>query len=96
MNKQCYDKDKKVCKGVPRAHIRENLSFDKFKECLFSEEDYYVSGIHSFRSKNFHMYTTVTNKKALSCADDKRVLRHDSHDTYAIGHYRTLNSLSSD
>ena len=56
-----------------------------FKRLCSQYQKYY-----SFTSKKLHMYSIVSKKKALSSNDDKRILRNDSFDTYAIGHYKTL------
>ena len=47
------------------------------------------------RSHLHDVYTETVNKVALSCEDDKRVVREDGIDTYAYGHFRTLTSVKT-
>ena len=90
VDKKCFVSDKKICKGVPKAHVKKNMNFDDYLTCLLSDNAYEIKNIYSFRSKKLHMYSIISKKKALSSNDDKRILRNDSFDTYAIGHYKTL------
>lgn len=63
--------DKKVCKGIGRATIKNRLKFDQYKKCLFSNE-VMRENFYSIRSVNHKIKTVLINKKALSFIDTKR------------------------
>ena len=77
--------EEKKAKGVKKAVIRREITFDNYKECLFSGERQY-RGMNVFRSRLHDIYTERVVKVALSADDDKRVIRKDKVHTLAIGH----------
>lgn len=64
---------KKTCKGLGRTAIKNRLKFSEYKKSLFEGKDirHYYTGILSFKHD---VYTTVRQKKALSCFDSKRYI----------------------
>jgi len=63
--------DKKVCKGIGRAAIKNRLKFDQYKTCLFNSEIIRET-FSSIRSTNHNVRTVSITKKALSFIDTKR------------------------
>jgi len=63
--------EKKVCKGLGRVAIKNNLNFAKYKKCLF-DEMVIRETFHSIRSVKHHVTTVAITKKALSFFDTKR------------------------
>lgn len=64
---------KKVCKGLGRVAIEKRLKFEEYKDCLFNRKEirHHFTGISS---KKHNLFTTIKNKKALSCFDSKRYI----------------------
>jgi hypothetical protein len=78
-------KEEKKCKGVKKTTIKKEITFDNYKECLFSGEKQW-RGMNVFRSRLHEIYTERIVKVALSASDDKRIIREDGIHTLAIGH----------
>ena len=60
-------------KGVKKNVIKNTLSFEDYKKCLFSEEEV-MKDMNIIRSKNHDIYSMTVNKLALSANDDKRLI----------------------
>ena len=63
--------------------IKNTLSFEDYKECLFSEKEV-MNDINIIRSKNHDIYSMTVNKLALTPNDDKRLISQDKINTKAI------------
>ena len=70
-------------KGVKKNVIKNTLSFEDYKKCLFSEEEV-MKCMNIIRSKNHDIYSMTVNKLALSPNDDKRLISQDKINTKAI------------
>ena len=71
--KSNQETEKKICKGLGRAAIKNRLRFSQFKNCLENE----MIQRHEFasiRSKKHKIKTITQKKKALSYFDSKRWL----------------------
>jgi len=82
------DDEKKICKGIKKSVVKNRLTFDDFKECVFSSEIKMVE-CNTLRSYHPEMYSISVNKVALSAFDDKRYLV-DKLETLPYGHFRTI------
>ena len=60
-------------KRVKKNVIKNALSFEDYKKCLFSEEEV-MKDMNIIRSKNHDIYSITVNKLALSANDDKRLI----------------------
>jgi hypothetical protein len=78
-------KEEKKCKCVKKTTIKKEITFDNYKECLFSGEKQW-RGMNVFRSRLHEIYTERIVKVALSASDDKRIICEDGIHTTAIGH----------
>ncbi len=65
--------EKKICKGLGRAAIKNRLQFKQYKKCL-KEGKIYRHFFASIRSKKHDVSTILQKKKALSHFDCKRWL----------------------
>ena len=63
--------------------IKNALSFEDYKKCLFSEEEV-MKDMNVIRSKNHDIYSKTVNKLALSLNDDKRLICENKINTKAI------------
>jgi hypothetical protein len=81
-------KEHKKCKGVKKKVVEKNITFDDYKECLFSGIEQYRK-MNVIRSRGHEIYTETLNKIALSANDDKRIIMQDGIHTLAYGHYTT-------
>ena len=70
-------------KGVKKNVIKNTLSFEDYKECLFSEKEV-MKDMNIIRSKNHDIFSMTVNKLALSANDDKRLISQDKINTKAI------------
>ena len=70
-------------KGVKKNVIKKSLSFDDYKECLFTEEEI-MRQMNNLGSKNHEIFSITANKVALSANDDKRFICPNKIDTLAL------------
>jgi hypothetical protein len=78
-------KEEKKCKGVKKNVVRNKISFEDYKECLFSGKSMHRK-MNTFRSRQHDISTKRINRTALSANDDKRIICEDGIQTLAIGH----------
>ena len=81
------DSEEKKCKGVAKGVVKKSITFDDYKECLFSGINRHRK-MTVFKSHKHEIYTEEINKIALSSDDDKRIVLPDRVNTLAHGHYR--------
>ena len=77
----------KRCKGMKKVVVKNEITFEDYKNCLFTEEDRQKT-MNTFRSRKHDIYTETICKVALSVNDDKRIITGDGVKTLAIGHWR--------
>ena len=70
-------------KGVKACVIKKSLSFEDYKECLFTEEKI-MKEMNIIRSQNHDIYSMTVNKVALSANDDKRLICENKINTLAL------------
>ena len=70
-------------KGVKKNVIKNSLSFEDYKKCLFTEEEV-MKEMNIIRSQNHEIYSMTVNKLALSANDDKRLICPNKIDTLAL------------
>lgn len=80
--------EKIKAKGVSKPVIKNHLTIDDHKRCLFGEEIDPYRVMKSIRSYKHEVKTISTEKLALNRQDDKRYVLEDSIHTLAHGHYR--------
>ena len=74
------DNEDKRAKGIKRCNVKNDLTFDKYYECLFHN----VNTTHDFKqfkSINHEIYTITSTKKGLSPFDSKRYYIDKIHST---------------
>ena len=84
-------KTKKVCKGIKRTAIQNQLSFADYKQCLNSQCLVYKS-FKNLRSKNHRISTQFVRKIALSAIDTKRYTLNCGKHTLALGNCKIKKS----
>ena len=77
-------KEEKKCKGIKKAVIKKQISFDDYKECLFSGVSQ-MRKMNVIRSHQHEIFSETVNKIALSADDDKRIILDDGISTLALG-----------
>ena len=65
--------------------LRNVLTFEDYKTCLFSDSMEYRSQL-MFRSSKHEVHNIEVNKVALNRDDDKRISKKDGISTFARGH----------
>ena len=70
-------------KGVKKNVIKNTLSFEDYKKCLFSEKEI-MKDMNIIRSKNHDIYSMTMIKIALSANDDKGLISQDKINTKAL------------
>ena len=70
-------------KGVKECVIKNSLTFEDYKNCLFSEKDL-MREMNIIKSENHDIYSMTINKVALSANDDKRLICKNKIDTKAL------------
>ena len=78
--------EEKKCKGIKKSVIKNNITFDDYKKCLFSQE-LQMRSMNVIRSHKHDFYTEEVNKIGLSANDDKRIILSDKIHTHAHRHY---------
>jgi hypothetical protein len=84
------DGESKRAKGVQKAVVKKHLTFNDYKNALFSEK----SSKHLmryFRTEDHQISTVIQNKTSLSINDDKRFILDCGIKTLAYGHYKIEN-----
>jgi len=77
-------------KGVGRSAMK-NIMHENYKSCLFDSNQFkQYCKFNSIKSENHQLKTVEINKVSLSAYDDKRYYI-DMINSYAYGHYKSLN-----
>ncbi|GBN66704.1 hypothetical protein AVEN_60113-1 [Araneus ventricosus] len=76
----------KKSKGVKKCVVKNRISFEDYKNCLFSEQKQYRS-MNIIRSTKHEIHSINVNNLALSGEDDKRHILPDGIHTLALGHH---------
>ena len=80
-----YDgKTEKKCKGMKKSVIKNNISFEDYKECLLTKVAQ-MRQMNVIRSIKHNIFSETVNKIALSADDDKRIILDDGITTNALG-----------
>lgn len=80
-------------KGVGKYTVKNHMTIDDYKQCLFFDNDNITNDYSayrdtvSFRSYKHQVKTISTHKLALNRYDDKRFVMQDQVHTLAHGHY---------
>ena len=81
------DKEEKKCKGIKKSVVKNKITFNDYKDCLFNNS-ILLQEQYGIRSYDHQVYTEKQNKVALTPFDDKRHILDDGVNTLAWGHYR--------
>ena len=83
----------KKCKGVKKSVVKNSITFENYKDCLFTGVTNRAK-FNTLRSRRHEIITECMTKVALSVNDNKRYVIPDDpeHRTLALGHYR-INGL---
>ena len=79
--------ESKKCKGVKRLVVKNSITHEDYKNCLFTGTEQ-LRKMNVIRSHKHDIYTEEVNKVALSSSDDKRHLSEGQTNTLALGNYR--------
>ena len=74
-----------TAKGVKDCVIKKSLSFEDYKNCLFTEDEL-MKKMNIIRSQNHEIFSMTVNKVALSANDDKRLICPNKINTLALRH----------
>ena len=90
------NKDEEVTKagGVPEEARKNQLSVEKYLECLRSGQVGEQLRSMQLQSRDHVLRDVEVEMKGLSPLDDKRWVREDGLRTYAYGHWRISHSIS--
>ena len=82
-------KGDRKCKGFKKTVVKNNITFENYKDCLFNNTTYHAK-FSTLRSRKHEITTECITKVALSANDDKRhIIPNDpERRTLALGHYR--------
>ena len=78
--------ESKKCKGIKKCVVKKTISFEDYKNCLFSGETSYRFQL-MFRSTKHKVKTLEVNKLALS-RDDIKCITVNGINSLARGHYK--------
>ena len=87
MAKLLEGKESKKCKGVKKSVVKESITHEDYKNCLFTGKEQ-LRKMNVIRSHKHDIYTEEVNKIALSSSDDKRHILEGLTGTLALGNYR--------
>src|SRR5690606_13437741 len=91
INNQFY---KKVAKGIKKCNIKKELTFDTYKNVLFSQKLNFTE-YKSIKSMHHQIYTQSIQKIALSPIDCKRFILNDGINSLSHGHYKIKQLLNT-
>ena len=75
----------KKAKGTKKCVVNKMLRFNDYKKCLF-DNGKVLKSQQRFKIENHEVYTENMNKIALSCDNDKRIVRSDRITSYPYGY----------
>ena len=81
-------KVEKKCKGVKQYVVKNHITIDDYRECLFSKQPQFRM-MNTIRSRQHNVGSERMNKTALSADDDKRVILTDGINTLPYGYKGT-------
>ena len=87
-------KAEKKCKGVKKYVVKNHITHEDYKECLFSGESQ-LRTMNTIRSHQHDVGSERINKMALSADDDKRIILEDGIHTLAVGYKGNRNRKDS-
>ena len=79
-------KEEKKCKGIKKSVIKNNISHEDYKECLFSKKPQ-MRKMNVIKSHKHEIFSETVNKIALSANDDKRIIRKNKISTFSYGYF---------
>ena len=84
-----YGGEDKKCKGVKKSVVKNCITLENYKDCLFNNTSH-LARFNTLRSRKHEITTDCITKVALSANDDKRIpIPNDSkYGTLAIVHWR--------
>ena len=84
-----YGGEDKKCKGVKKSVVKNCITLENYKDCLFNNKQH-LARFNTLRSRKHEITTDRITKVALSANDDKRVpIPNDpKYGTLAINHWR--------
>ena len=85
--KMLEGEESKKCKGVKKLVVKNSITHDDHKNCLFTGTEQ-LRKMNVIRSHKHDIYTEEVNKVALSPSDDKRHILEGQTTTLALGNYR--------
>ena len=87
-DKGCIGNVGKKCKGVKKAVVKNSITLENYKDCLFGGVTHRAK-FNTLRSRRYEITMECITKVALSANDDKRyVIPNDpEHRTLALGHH---------
>ena len=85
--KMLEGEESKKCKGVKRLVVKNSITHEDYKNCLFTGTEQ-LRKMNVIRSHKHDIYTEEVNKVALSPIDDKRHILEGQTTTLALGNYR--------
>ena len=95
--KKCEEDKKckaiKKCKGIKKSVVKNSITREDYKECLFKKKEQ-LQKMNVIRSHKHEIYTEEVNKIALSPNDDKRHILGDKMHTLALGHHKIFSLQS--
>ena len=81
-------KTEKKCKGIKKYVVKNHITHEDYKECLFSRQSQ-LRTMNTIRSRQHDVGSEQINKTALSADDDKRIVLKDKIHTLAYGYRGT-------
>jgi hypothetical protein len=84
-------KKKLTAKGVQKATVKDEISIDDYRKCLY-ESLIYNHVNHRLESKHHQISAVRIQKVSLSPMDDKRYINADGITTLAFGNYKIVNT----
>ena len=87
--KECVGNGGQECKGVKSGVVKDIITTEHYKDCLFNDKTYQAK-FNTSRSRKHEITTEYITKIVLSANDDKRIIipNDPEHRTIAIDHWR--------
>ena len=82
---RCGEVEDKKCKGIKKVVVKDTITFDDYKECLFTGKQQ-MRKMNVLRSEDHEIYAQTINKVASISEDDKRIVLEDKIHTNSIGY----------
>lgn len=85
------EKEKKTAKGIKKSAINQDITHEKYHDCLLGNDKKQFVKFNLIRSQNHQIKSLQIKKVGLCAYDDKRYILEDGISSLPYGHFKISN-----